>query len=100
VGEGLSFLAATAEDEGVAALEAHDVEAQSGLGDQQSIDLRLGARVLVGAFASVDQLGIRAALAQKRIVDQGVVEDDIGSLEAAQGFEGQQLRVAGASAHQ
>ncbi len=58
-GERLGFLAAAAEDEGIAALETDDALAGAGFLDEEGVDFVLGEGVGAGFFAGVDDLGWR-----------------------------------------
>ncbi|MNE89673.1 hypothetical protein D3C80_1871120 [compost metagenome] len=57
----LDLLAATPEDERVAALQAQHALAQLGLLDQQAVDFILGHGMVGAALADVDALGIATA---------------------------------------
>ena len=57
LGQQLQLLAAPAEQEGVAALQAHHVLPLQGLVQQDPVDLLLGHRVAGGLLAHVDLLG-------------------------------------------
>ena len=99
-GERLDLLAAAPEDEGVAALEAHDALALLGQAHQQVVDVLLRHRVLRALLAGVDALGVRAHEVEDRPRDQPVVDHDVGALHEAQRAEGEQVRIAGAGADQ
>ena len=94
----LRLLAAAAEHERVAALEAHDAPARAGVLEQERVrgllrDLR--ARALL---ADVDELGVRARVRERLGRDQAVVEDHVGLRDQLDGADGQQAGVAGAGA--
>jgi hypothetical protein len=75
--ERFALLPAPAEDEGVAALEAHDALARAPVLDQQRVDAVLRHGVGGGLLADVDRLHVRAAVGQKLGVSEVVVNDDI-----------------------
>ena len=87
-GEGLRLLAATAEDERVAALEAHDEAPREPVLDETGVDLLLGHRVVVGPLRGVDQQAAGGRLVEQLATDQPVVHQHLGAthqLEAAHG---------------
>ena len=77
LGEGERFFAAAAEDEGIAALEAHHALAALGGADQDAVDLLLGDVVAARALADVEALRLARELEHGR-VHQRVVEDEVG----------------------
>ena len=95
--EGL--LAASAEDERVAALEPHDALAAERAADHHPLDGLLRDGVPPGAFAHVAPARLRS-VTQRRAVDQRVVEDHVGGAQPRDGAERKELRIAGAGAHQ
>ena len=60
----------------------------------------LGEEAEAGAFADVDTFGGGGNEIQDFGADEGVVEDDVGGLEDAEGFEGEEFGVAGAGAEE
>ncbi|CUI54064.1 Uncharacterised protein [Achromobacter sp. 2789STDY5608628] len=95
------FLAAAAEDEGVAALEPHHAAAQAGVLDQQGVDARLGrVMVLARQFAHRDAFGVAARQRHDVVADQPVVQDHVGLVQRAQRLQRQQAGIAGAGADQ
>ena len=76
------FLAAAAEHERVAALEAHDALAALGRADHQAVDAVLIDRVPAGALADVEPLRLRRELEQP-LRDERVVEHEVGLAQPA-----------------
>ncbi len=81
--ERLGLLAAAAEHERVAALEADDEPAREAVLDEAGIDLVLGHRVVVGALAGVDQLASARRLVEQLAADQAVEHEHLGAPHAA-----------------
>ena len=96
----LELLAATPEDERVAALQAHHLAALPGQAHQQPVDLFLGQGVVAGLLADVDHLGAAAGKLQHAIAHQVIDHQRVGLPDQAGGAQGEQLRVAGAGADQ
>ena len=94
------FLAATAEDEGVAPLETNHQQALPGMLDQQRGDFLLGDVVRPGGLAHIDQHGLGSCQGQDGRTDQAIMHHHIGGLQQAQRLERQQVRIARASTHQ
>ena len=94
-----SFLAAPAEDEGVAAFQPHDPLAPACVLDDELVDLVLRQRVLGRPLAHVDQLSVRGCMGEQAGVDQPIVEDHL-RLRQAQAPDADQIRVARARSHQ
>ena len=69
VGEAVQRLAATAEDEGVAALEADHPPAPVGVLDEQGVDPALWHGVMTGGLPDVDDLDLRRELG-RTLVDR------------------------------
>ena len=96
----LAFLAAAAEDERVAPLEAgHDLPFQR-LFHQQFVDLALLMVVGAADLAGIDQLGIGGGMLEQLLVGQIVVEDDIGAGDAFPSLDRDQAGIAGTGADQ
>ena len=92
--EDLRLLAAAAEDEGVAALEAgHDVP-PPGLLDEAPVDLLLGEGVVAPLLAGVDPTGLLSGMEKNLRADQMVVDDHIRLPDAFRPAEGDQTRIA------
>ena len=96
--QGFDFLAAAAEDEGIAALQAQGALAFLGEAHQQQVDLLLRHGMVVALLADVDALGIAPAHVEDGLRYQAVVDDDVGLLHQTQGAEGQQVRISGTGA--
>ena len=82
------FLAAPAEDEWIAAFQAHDDLAELGFFDQQGIDLILGERDPSFLFTRIDEFRSRSGESQEPFIGQMVVDDDVRPFQpifAAQG---------------
>jgi hypothetical protein len=97
---GFQLLAASAEDEGVAALEPHDGQAVQGEGDQHRVDLVLGVRMAQLALGHRDPPRRLGRQVQDLVGDQAVMDHHVGGLQGLERLEGQQFRVARPRAHQ
>ena len=75
------FLAAAIEDERIAPFETGNGPAFAGLLDEQIADRFLRGRV-GRRGADLDAFGARPRVAKERRVDETIVEDDVGGLEA------------------
>ena len=67
---------------------------------QQGIDRLLGEIVFTAALAHIVALGMLGDQLQYLLAHQAVVDHHFCLLDEAQGLEGQQLHITGASAHQ
>jgi len=94
------FLAAAAEDEGIAALQTQHALAFLGQAHQHEVDFLLRHRMVVALLADIDAVGVAPAHVENRLRDEAVMHDDVGLLHQAQRAEGQQIGIAGAGAHQ
>ena len=92
------FLAATAENHRVAALESNDIFSRLGFLDDEAVDLILGHRVVLGALADVDFLAARLGPIQQLGAAQSVINEHVGEFDALLGAEGDKAEVAGAGA--
>ena len=99
-GQDFQLLAAAAENEGVAALEADDAPVFLGQLDQEIVDFVLGQGVLGGFLAGVDDLGAGLGQVQDAVADEMVINQDIRLADEAGRPQGQQIGVAGAAANQ
>ena len=99
-GQGLRLLAAAAEDERVAALQAHHALAFAGEPHQQFVDLLLLHAVVGAGLADEDALGVAPGELQHLLGAEPVVDDDIGLAEQPQRAERQQVAGARAGADQ
>ena len=97
---GVDLLGRAAEDQRIAALQAHDVLAGERELDHQRVDLGLLARGAVAGLAD----GHAAGLAPREFEDSGadevVVEDHRCRLQRADRLQRQQLGISGSRAHQ
>ena len=99
--QALQLLAATAEDERVAALEPHHMRAGPRVLQDEAVDRRLAHRVPAAAFADVDPPRVAAGpRSSTRGLHQRVVEHHVGALEHTQRAQGQQFRIARPGADQ
>ena len=96
-GQRQRFLAATPEDERVAALQAHHPSTVEAELDEQRVDQLLRDRG-AGALADVDQLRVRVSQGQHTGADERVVDHHLGVLQTSQPANRQQLGIAGAGA--
>ena len=80
-GQGLALLAAPAEEEGVAALEANHPLPRPGLLGQDAVDLLLGHRVAAGVLAHVDFLRAGWDEGQNPLPHQPVIHHNLGALQ-------------------
>ena len=67
----------------------------SGELDHERADLALRQFVILGLLADIDALGLAPHQVHDVLVDEPVVEHDIGLLHEAQGAEGQKVGIAG-----
>ena len=96
----LGLFAAAAEDERVAALEAHHVLAVQRLGREQLVDEGLGRAPAAAALADVHDARGGRGERKHRVADQVVDQQHGGATDRAHRLERQQLRVPGAGADQ
>ena len=80
----LRLLAAAAEDERVAALEAHDERAARGRARSAPRRLVLRQRDVARALARVDQQAVRAREVEQRVAGEAVVDDHVGAPQQLQ----------------
>ena len=90
------FLAAAPEDEGVAALEAHDAFSFAGELDEEFRDVFLLHRVVARAFSHVDALGFLRHEREDAAVREVVIDDGVGFFETRVRLDRQKPRVSGA----
>ena len=93
------LLAAAAEDERVATLQARDALSGAGELDQQLVDALLLA-ALTGLLADKDAARVAARAIEYGLAHQAVIEDHVGLLQQLQSPQRQQIRIAGAGADQ
>ena len=98
LGEQLELLAAAAEHERVAALQAHDLVAGERLVEQHLADLLLAHRVVRSALAHVDRARVARNAGQHAIAHERVVHDHVGLLQHVVALAREQPRIARASA--
>jgi hypothetical protein len=97
---GGQLLAAAAEQERVAALQAHDGQAVQGQGDQQLVDVVLRQGVARLALGDVDPPRRDGRQVEDLVGDQAVMHDHVGGLQGLQRLDRQQFGIAGTGAHQ
>mmetsp|Transcript_30043 Transcript_30043/g.82835 ORF Transcript_30043/g.82835 Transcript_30043/m.82835 type:complete len:275 (-) Transcript_30043:49-873(-) len=99
----LELFAATTEDEGVAALQAHDAAAAAAVRQQQLVDLLLLQAAVLGvpaALAHVHELRRCRHQAEDVLRYQVVVQNHLSSLQPPQRPQGQELRIARPRPHE
>ena len=94
VRERLEFLATAAEDERVAALEAHDALARARVLDERGVDLLLRHRHAAWRLAGVDALRVIGAGVEQRRGGEAVVEHDLGLAQRLQAALRHEARIA------
>ena len=94
----LDLLAAAAEDEGIARLQAHHRLAGAHAADQLGVDLVLRPAGVAFALADRDELGVAARARQHRRRHEVVVQDGVGLAQELRGLERQKIGIAGAGA--
>lgn len=97
LGERERLLAAPAEDERVATLEADDVLAALRGADHEGVDALLRDRVAAGALADEEAAGARREREQIG-GDERVVEHEVGAAEPVERAAGEQIGIAGTGA--
>ncbi len=98
-GEHLELLAATAEHEGISALQPRDALPGERMAQQELMD----ALLLAGharALADEDSLGVAPCTVEHFRTHQAIVEDHIRLLEQLQRAQGEEIRVPGSGADQ
>ncbi len=90
------FLAAPAEEEGVAALEPHHVLAGLSLLQQDAVDFLLGHRVISSLLAHIDALGGGRNQAENLLAYQPVIDHHVCMFQGLTALQGQQPRITGA----
>ena len=88
-GQRLQFLAATPEDEGVAALETDHRQPFARQIDEQGIDRLLRQRVPGGFLAGVDAAGVGARQIHDAVADEVIEDQHIGLGDQAGGLDGE-----------
>ena len=88
----VALLAAAAEHERVAALQAHHAPPGTRLAQQQAVNEFLRRRLAAAALADLDHPGAGRGVVEHAAVDEVVDQDHLGLRERAHGFEGQKLR--------
>ena len=98
--EGLGLFATAAKDEGIAALEAHDVFAGASETDEDAFDLALGAAEATALLADKHPFSGGIGQRQNLRSDQVVVHNGVRLTQQTEGFARQKLRIAGTGADQ
>ena len=100
--QGAGFFGSAAEEERVTALEPHDGFVAARERDELVVDALLGGvfgLAVVAALAHAAHFGV-GGVAQDGVVDELVVEHDVGAGEELGGAQGQQPGIAGAGSHE
>ena len=95
-GERDDLLADPSEDARIAALQADDLPAGQGVVDQELDDRLLGKGMAAAPLADVD--APRGRPLEDRLVEEGVVEDDLGGQDRLAAAQGDEVGRAGAGA--
>src|SRR5262249_42917859 len=96
---GEDFLPTPAEDEGIAAFEAHDEPPSLGVMDQDRVDGRLLEVVTARRLACEDAEPSGRRLVEELVADELIVDDDIGGAQPPDPFQGDGPGVAGPGPH-
>ena len=96
--ERFGFFAAAAENQRIAAFEAHGDAACFRFGDQQAVDESLRRRFAAAALAHFDDARVFADVHEYRLVDEVVDQHDVCNTQHAHRFQREELGVAGAGA--
>ena len=96
----LDFLAATAKNERIAALEPHDVFTFPRGDQHQFFDKSLRRGLAAAALADVNDARAGTGKRNDFVADQVVDKKHGGALDRLEGFEGEQFRIAGACAYE
>ncbi len=99
-GQRFGFFAAAAEDERIAALQPHHVQAATRALDQHGADLFLAEGVYRFLLADVDALGLGGRQIQQRRVGEVIVEHGVRLFQQAAALQRDQLGIAGSGAYQ
>src|SRR5262249_59203575 len=97
---GEDFLPTPAEDEGIAAFEAHDEPPGLGVMDQDRVDGRLLEVVTARRLACEDAERSGRRVVEELVADELIVDDDVGAAQPPEPFQGDELRVAGPGTHE
>ena len=84
------------EDHRIATFQTNHVFSLSCCFEQKTVDVSLLLVVIAGTLAHVDLLGF--LICQIGIVDEVVVEDDVGGIDGFRCLDGKKVRVAGTEA--
>ena len=91
------LLAAAAEDERIAALQPHDAPPAARRADHDAVNRLLRHRLAPGALADEEPLRL-PRVAQDPVVDERVVQHEIGRAQPRERLARQQRRIAGPGA--
>ncbi len=100
VGERFGLFAATAENEGIAALQPHHREPPARPVDKHLADLFLCVGVHGFLLPYIKPLGCGRCEFEQRVIGQMIVEDGVGRGEDAPALPGDQFGIAGPGAHE
>src|SRR5690606_2178945 len=98
--ESQTLLAASSEDERIAALESNDDSAASRVLDQKPVDILLPVAVALGRFAREYPGGIRPNVVEQVGVYKAIVHYRVGQAQQLQPLSGDELRIAGTRPHE
>ena len=96
--ERVDFFGGAAEEERVTTFEADDDFVARGGVNEERVDVGLREEAEAGALADVDALGGGGDEREDLRADERIVEDDVGGLQEAQRFDGEEIGVTGAGA--
>ena len=92
------FFAGTPKHHGIASFQTNDAQALSGAAFNPVVDEDLGRAGLASSFANAHQLGVWMGHVQHLLMDEAVVEHELGLCQGFGAFEGHQVGVAGTGA--
>lgn len=96
--ESFHLLRSAAKEKRIASFEADDDAMLTGSVHEESVDVRLSEQAKTGALADVYALGGGRDEAEDFGADERVVENDLGGLKNAEGFNGKEVGITGSSA--
>src|SRR5580692_5063364 len=95
-----NLFANTPKDERIAAFEPHYLQSRCSQSDHEKVDLLLADALFSAALANVAHLRAGRSQLEYLRADQVVMEYNIRVFQHAGGFEREQFRIAGSSAHE
>lgn len=94
------FFAGPPKHHGVSTFQADNLSSEHGRVTDQFVDAFLGGALFSCAFAHAHDLTLRFGVKQNVLMDQAVMEDDVGLLQRLDSLQRQQVRVTGPCADQ